>query len=332
MVPLVQEKNWSCQQCATKFRYGWASPVSPGAEQTLAFWQLFWRWWWSGTGRQICFARSPPGKTVLMDNWTPPRSWETQQNAKKSVANCSPWDIVVEAILIIGQGLGMFLSGSTTATASPFSLVKQSVEVVHATGQPYLGHILLVHATGPANVGIYCFVKIFSQCGQFAADDWLPSWCLSNSRTCLLREKLLVEKKLPLHAVARNPHAKESNNYRSSNTVVIHSVHLSSRGRTRTQVALSWREAGSRKLLQGESSDGNIVPTYWFYELHHTLTTIFLSSIQQLILNLTQGKAAGFLVLYSTIVYSANQNGCTIRACFKIPRQSNPSTVYFFPL
>ena len=58
----------------------------------------------------------------------------------------------------------MFLSGSTTATASPFSLVKQSVEVVHATGQPYLGHILL--ATSPTNVGIYCFVKIFSQCGQ----------------------------------------------------------------------------------------------------------------------------------------------------------------------
>ena len=204
----------SGQQYARKFRYGWASVVFPGAEQTLAFWQLLWRRWWCGTGRQICFARSPPGKTVLMDNWTPPRSWEkSNKNVKKSVANCSPWDIVVEAILIIGQGLGMFLSGSTTATASPFSLVKQSVEVVHATGEPYLDHILLVHATGPANVGIYCFVKIFSQCGQFAADDWLPSWCLSNSRTCLLREKLLVHacwEKTPftLHACCEKPPRK----------------------------------------------------------------------------------------------------------------------------
>ena len=48
----------------------------------------------------------------------------------------SPWDVVIRAILDLGCSL--FLSGSDAA--NPFSLVQQSVEVVHTTRPTHLVH------------------------------------------------------------------------------------------------------------------------------------------------------------------------------------------------
>ena len=104
----------------------------PDNEQTWVFWQLSWICW----GLQI-FHASCCGE-VLMDAQTPRGSWGRNQTGLlwDSMVIHVPWDVVIRAILNLG--CSPFLSGSDAA--NPFSLVQQSVEVVHTTRPTHLVH------------------------------------------------------------------------------------------------------------------------------------------------------------------------------------------------